>query len=607
MLKNCSDNRMLKLGKLALCCLLVASLLFGCSPATPAGTETSEPAGSGPAVSELPDGLRIVSGGASDYTIYYERSLGKNDELLGLINSVPAQIRAVTGAVLPMSSDQVWSQEKDAAPAILIGATRFSESAAMAEDMKTEDYFVGISGNKLLLLGATPESCSAAIRYFLNQILPAAKETQTLAFRPEQNFRKNGKYLLDSVRCLGEELSRYRMVLPASPSMEERMFAGNLHAWLAASYGRALNVVSEAEPPAERELLIGSARGATPLETANSYQISAEGGKLAFRANGMIGYEMLYYYAAEQLFKPDENGNCAILSGTEPTNAVPLFEERFSAPLENNADLRTLFYNVYGHTDYQPAQRVQMQLTLLKTYLPDILCFQEFTYHSRTNGFLEGLQALGYEEVPARSSGANCTPIFYRTDVLEPAEGEETCGFLLYDGPNDASSKSITWAVLRVKATGKRVIALSTHFYWTQDATGREARKNNAQQLTDEIARIRAIGDYATLPLIVGGDLNCTAAEAPVSALLGSGLVSAWDTALEKNSSKGHHSYAEYDGSFKTFTKWSYPSGAYSASIDHVFRRGEFTVNRFATLTSLYALFGSDHCPELLDITLPES
>ena len=90
-----------------------------------------------------------------------------------------------------------------------------------------------------------------------------------------------------------------------------------------------------------------------------------------------------------------------------------------------------------------------------------------------------------YTEAHPEVKDVNYTPVFYKADKDSLLDS----GYFLYDGLNDANSKSVTWAVLEEKATGKQVVVASTHLWWMFDS-----EKDNQQRLQN-VAQLKAFCD----------------------------------------------------------------------------------------------------------------
>lgn len=268
---------------------------------------------------------------------------------------------------------------------------------------------------------------------------------------------------------------------------------------------------------------------------------------------------------------------------------------------KRQGEICCLFYNVYGWTAQcgPVPNRHLLQAELIRAYMPDLIAFQEYSkyYH---DGFTAKLEAIGYREVQPEGVAANYTPLFYRADRLNIID----CGYQLYAGPNDVNSKSATWAVLELLDTGKRFIAISTHLMYNQPGIdANAARVSNAKELVSLISQLKNRSEFQTLPLITGGDLNCCLGSDPIQVLTDSGLKLAWEAALEKNDVRGNHDYVTYHPDCQSYSSWSIRPGGYVKSIDHALVTEEFTVERFFTLTDLYAQVASDHMPEWVEIS----
>ena len=109
------------------------------------------------------------------------------------------------------------------------------------------------------------------------------------------------------------------------------------------------------------------------------------------------------------------------------------------------------------------------------------------------------LDKLGYSQVPVKLEripqscidagcpiGVNYTPIAYKCDLLDLKD----FGHKFYDtiaiNPDAylSASKSYTWALFEIKATGKQFVTISTHFtYHGNPVTANECRISDAKEL----------------------------------------------------------------------------------------------------------------------------
>lgn len=100
------------------------------------------------------DGEKIVlaSNGKSDFTIWVASDIFSGyQDIAKQITDVASLIKTKTGADVLVKSDASYSVKEAKKSGILIGNTRFAESKSIGAEMKSKDYYVGASGNKILL------------------------------------------------------------------------------------------------------------------------------------------------------------------------------------------------------------------------------------------------------------------------------------------------------------------------------------------------------------------------------------------------------------------------------------------------------------------------
>ena len=308
--------------------------------------------------------------------------------------------------------------------------------------------------------------------------------------------------------------------------------------------------------------------------------------------------------------------------------------ENQAAPVNaaHAGDLRCMFYNIYGYGD-NPKQNVypgpmelrqEQQEVCIGKYAPDVVGLQEYDRQYRA-GMAPRMAALGYREVPIDDQGGflypvgkNCEPLFYRPDRLEClcSGGELYPDAVEVDGAevlgNNGHSKSLTWAVFRERQTGRRFIAVCTHFMWSAPeltfAQAEAVRVDNADRLLRKIEEIRAMHpDYAGLPAVMGGDLNCEP-DSPAFRQLDRSMEWCYQAASGHRDNLGCPGYPTFDSAAGAYTDWGTPAEGRSV-IDYIWVQnpGEgsgMAVRDYFTVTDREALLSSDHCPKVADIVL---
>ncbi len=222
---------------------------------------------------------------------------------------------------------------------------------------------------------------------------------------------------------------------------------------------------------------------------------------------------------------------------------------------------------------------------------PDFCNFQECrpTTSRAVDNAIQKIISEKYAESNVAHAHENFTPVFYKKDRFEELDG----GFFVFEGLNDANSKSVTWGLFEDKTDGKRLAVVSTHFWWK--ATG----EVDDLQRIDNAKKVKEICDsiierYGKIPVIVSGDFNSSMTRPGYIAMVENGFTDARFVA--KNSTKCHtlHAYPilNDEGIYVP------DGGAPYVTIDFVFTYGKKpVVTEFSVLADDRARTTSDHCP----------
>ena len=167
---------------------------------------------------------------------------------------------------------------------------------------------------------------------------------------------------------------------------------------------------------------------------------------------------------------------------------------------------RFVSYNVWG--DYfgnPPHERDKGQLAVLLNQKPDFIALQEFTPNYWKSALASGLEK-DFEAV-GRGLGADgkdsYTPLFYRRTRFRLLEKGAECFFPELDG-----SKSFVYAALEDVATGRRIVAFSTHFWWKYDGEADGyLRMENSRKVYKVVS---AVAKRHNAEIVGGGDLNAS-------------------------------------------------------------------------------------------------
>ena len=304
-----------------------------------------------------------------------------------------------------------------------------------------------------------------------------------------------------------------------------------------------------------------------------------------------------------------------------------------------HGDLRVLYHNMFGYDrkpTINPQRRFAFEAILYREYDADILCLQEYDGGPRKK-LAPLLEERGYEEVPVDLLGfaKNCSPILFdRTRVTLIDHGFYP---FTYKSPvdervcNNHDTKNLTWAVFEQNESNKRFVVISVHYYYSPDASSdmtnriesNLARMENAKELYDVITRqirVKNDGAYKDLPILLGGDLNCSFANRELPSIKEAyGGRIALDVMAElgmKHLQESSKVFADDIGAYCGYPSYDEELGYYnrcgdlsnttfSRSIDHVYTYGQGLCGMtFDVLDGSFAKKTSDHCPILVDLVL---
>ena len=546
----------------------------------------------------------IASNGETEFTIWLDRDLYSSSDIKNRITDIITSIKKKTGAELKMKTDNSATEADFAKPGILIGPTVFPESQAATAGARNQDYYVGFSGNKVLLYGNGEEGNLNALNYFYNKVIAGQKiENKTLKIDTSLSFQSSKKYGIESVVCCGTELKEYTIVIPKTPTVNETHMAYNLAYHLSQHYGYHFEVVADNKGATDYEILVGNTSRTTATAADNKFTIAAKDGKLQFVATDMRGYEAMFEYMKGTFFKSGSGAKYTIEDDYSYTADAPTsLTDGTILTTTSYGDVRVMIYNVYGYSGDMggPDIRQPLQREIIADYNPDIFGAQEYSsaYHSN---FTPLLKKLGYTEIQTSAGSLNCTPLFYKADKYELIES----GWHLYTLENNGNSKSFTWGAFKEKATGKQFIIFSTHFMYNQEglADPDAVRQQNAREISAKMLELKE--KYPNTPIMMGGDLNSNPNSNPHRIMKDAGLVAAHELAPHKNLNNGYHAYPTYNHALKIYTQYVSVTGTTkNHAIDMAYVLPGTTVKTFVSLTHLYPLWTSDHMPFIVELEL---
>ena len=547
--------------------------------------------------------LKLIENGKTQFKLV--RPDNATDGQLDAIMNFKSTFKTKTG----ISLDFVYESKETADNndfEIVIGNTLHPESIEVYKDIKQDEYFYGVVGNKLIFAAGTDAGLSKAINDFMIMVLNKgiSKDKSTLNVFVSQNYYHKVTYPLDDFKIGTVSLREFCIVYNANGLYSEELFSIKLKHIFQNQTGYIYNIYKDTSKEAQNaahKIVVGKTQFSTDVNlTGFEYSININGGNIYLAAASLEGYDAMYDTIVSNVVGTGEAG----LGATFSYKGKAMVDET-TATLkgENTSDIRIMFNNILGNcndTTHPVVYRTKSVTEMLTSYHPDVLGLQECSPKSRNTNIVAILERYGYKEVSAKatnSNGNNYTPLFYNPKTVKVIE----CGYDYYEGSfNDGGSKSITWAVFEVIATGKKFAACSTHFFYQSEAA--EGRVENAKTIA---ARCKAIYDKYNCPVIMGGDLNTKLSTEPINYLKGSGLIDIRANSTEWSKIKGHHTYPEFSEALGYYDVYYSPNSSYGDSIDHAFCYGNesVTFDRYHVVTEPFALMSSDHCPIIVDFT----
>ena len=415
-----------------------------------------------------------------------------------------------------------------------------------------------------------------------------------------------------SLVIIDNKLSEYTLMRGDKSSQDVTDALVSINKAINAAYGVSLNVktdwakglsASDIVENDEKEILIGDCNRKETKEVLatlgdNQYAIRVVGKKLVIVGDSdYTTVNAVNEFISTYLKK--SGTTLSIPADTSITGKGGIQKVTLTA----GADIRVMTFNILG-TSENFAERKKYEVQAILDHLPDVIGFQEASPDTHTQ-VLFNTSVKKYYEINAKyhanNSTANYTPILFLKDKYKLIEGGVEFLRSRYERTN---TKSLSWAVLEVKETGKRFIVANLHgALWVSnsyilpegetDATMVAKavlwRVDNAKQMLEKIDELKA--KYGDLPVVTTGDYNFTSSTDAYKTIIAGGLVSSQEKA----------SISATKGIKSTHAVGSAPASG--SNIDHIFyNESGFSALKYVISTRPDDLKASDHCPVFADL-----
>ena len=304
---------------------------------------------------------------------------------------------------------------------------------------------------------------------------------------------------------------------------------------------------------------------------------------------------------------PKFAGTAAVeVSSADPAGASAIvnFAKKYVAgPAAGGSKCRFLAFNIWGDFFGNPVhERDLQQLAIVKGHDPDVIGLQEVTPNFWKSRLISGLSSAGYacigaEMGPNDKHRVAANPVFFRRSRFELVEKGSS-----WFHPELDYSKGVVWAVLREKATGRKVVVFASHFWWqTKGEADDYLRLLNARLLHGTVA---AVAKRHGAAVVGGGDLNSPVTSSALAELKKLGWCDAQEKAPETDPRATWRDFPERDA--KGVYRGVAPEKAKKRMwLDHVFYTPESVKPlRFSMDRTQQALDVSDHSPVIFDFEM---
>ena len=561
------------------------------------------------AITEPPrEPLSVIAEGKSDYVIVY--SADDLGEFREIAESLQKKVKDYFGAELSVATDAATAKRE-----ILIGAVNRAESRRACEELRANDWSVTVDGERILLSGTEAASVERALKYLLEKVIYVqGRPNQTRSLTLAADFCKvfqYSYYLSADFRIGGTPLRDYTIVY-SSDSLYSYHEAVCLRELIFSRSGYRLDYISDRSAAGKHEIRIGMTAKTESADPGRfAYSIRETGGNLEISFTGMHAKEQAHTYFDRVLLAKNAESIPTDYAYTKDISADLSKGEELV--LEHTGDVRLIVSNIQS-SGANYGKRMEFLRLLFEEYRPDAIGLQEGgnTYARAEGNLYERMAKIGYSEVPTKQEKLwNYTPILYNTKTLKVLDS----GYLRYGYSdaahptvtNNGNSKSVTWAYFEVLKTGKRFVFFSTHCYYDGTAGdtvgGNLARCDNVRELSELCGSLKA---KYQCPIFGGGDMNFHQNTDPYRLMLEKGFVNSRTVADKPGvrfGSAGND--AELNKEYDTFVKVPDVSATLAGEIDMIFCFGNgYRVSAQSIMKDDFACYGSDHCPNLVDIKL---
>lgn len=534
----------------------------------------------------------IVIASSSEVIYKLIRFIDATQDEIDVIVNFKNQLNATFDITFQIAAD--WTMPSSAPPAdaceIIIGLTCREETSEVIakHNLGYGDYAVEVcDNNKIIMVAPNYTNLTKCFDYFTTHL--STDEEGNLVYsggnyiyKPDDtNIFENG-FSADDLQIVYDSDGKYKK------------YAETISKHFKKNYDLTVKVVSENEPQAAHEIIIGILNDKSRFKY-NYSSLGAMDSIIASSENSILvcGSSDAGVSRAVESFVNMFIRSGHISSMNLPTQTVFTFNTFTggeSPALIDGADTRIMSFNILSEewdaAAVMEGRDVRVSAVLLN-YLPDVAALQEVS--NKWYPILETNVGEIYKFTRKKNleGSGTYTTLIYNTQTTKLIEE----GLEYYSVGNSKRLRSIVWGVFESISTGERYIVFSTH--WDVGAERQWMRMTEAKEMAEFCEKLY---NKYKVDIFACGDYNSSeSSEEYKTFLQESGFVDA-----KKSAKVINRACTTYHTLFQNVNTSKYES------IDHItfMEQTAPKVLYYNTLIADYIIDASDHSPIYIDIKL---
>ncbi len=469
---------------------------------------------------------------------------------------------------------------------LLIGYTCRDESLEVLNSLSYNDYAITVLNNKIVVAAHNEAKLQEAVQFMLESLMSFETVDGVTSAYLTGTCTKRG----DGYGVCGKDgsLSDYCIVYQTQSKIAKDS-AEKLQKALNKAYGVEIEIKSEIQKKDGKEIVLGNVardicrKFESKLDYNTAVAAAADGDILIMGSTPTTTSIILDSFISENVNKYYSNTFNLPEDYMELNTLYTYSQDPARA---DGTDIRVMSFNILCELWDSAATlpgRDTANYAVIKYYAPDVVGLQEVSDNWYT--IWDNLFGDEYAFTDRKNGQGktNFSTLAYNTNTLTMLDH----GVKVFSQGNDARLRLATWAYFEVKATGKRFIAMSTHW---------DLGKNEQYQLTHakEMAKLcLELEDKYGCAIVTTGDYNSNEESAPYQ-----NFINLTEYKEAKYAAKVVVNFGSSTHSLGSSV------GTSSFCIDHIFGSSKATFLFFDIIKDKAVLSSSDHCPIYADVQI---